>query len=100
MIGLSEMIWLFYMLTGLCVGWLRGAFNGVLVGIVSSLGGCVVGFVAGLFATQVPRDVKVTTARLSRKNKVLGALFGILGYLVWLALSLAFWWVCASFMLR
>jgi hypothetical protein len=91
--GFPETLSLFHALAGMCIGWSWGALHGVLVGIGVSLAGCAVGFVLGFLMTHLPQDVHVVTARIGRRHRLVRALCGIAGHLVWLGLGAAFWWL-------
>lgn len=60
-------------------------------------GGAVVGLITGFLVGYMPEQVSLTTAKISRKHRLRAALFAVFGYLVWLGLGIAFWWVCLKF---
>ena len=96
MIRFPEMLSLFYALAGLCVGLLWGLRYGAMAGFGLSLAGCVIGFITGSLVGHLPQEVNLATVKLSHKGHLVGSLFAVSGYLAWLGVSIAFWWVCLS----
>ena len=62
------------------------------------VGGAIVGLVAGFLVGDMPRQVSQATAKISGKHPLIAAVVAVFGYLVWLGLVSAFWWVCLKFL--
>jgi hypothetical protein len=92
MIGYLDTIWLFHALAGLCAGWLWGADYGDLAGTGAAWGGGALGFTVGFLATRAPHEVNMAAARISRRLGLPGGFCTISGHLLWLGLTVAFWW--------
>jgi len=98
MIEFREMIWLFHVLGGLCVGWLCGARFGALAGVAASLGGCALGSIVGLLENRLHHRVNAGAARISQRHTRLGETFAVSAHLISLGLGIAFWWIWINYL--